>query len=486
MNFLGIDVGTQGARTVICNETGKVIALADCTFPPSHKSAMSNGWFEQQPADWWKAVVKTLQEVTASLKEKHFSSESIKGISVTSTSGTVCTIDGSQQVLGPAIMYNDKRSEKEAIEVQAVGAELAQKLGYRFSASFALPKLLWLLRHEQELFHKARYLLSPTDFIIGKLTGEFGFTDYSNALKTGYDLIEDRWPEFIETKLGIPLKKLPCVTAPGKEIALINRQVAAETGLDAGTRVYAGMTDSCASQVSTGAIGPGNWCSTLGTTLVIKGVTKHLIKDPQGRIYCHRHPDGYWLPGGSSNTGGECISTFFENSKLETLNRQAMTLIPTGILTYPLIKSGERFPFVQPRAKGFLPDPGLDEAIRYTACLEGVGYIERLSYQLLESLGAEIGDFIFTAGGANKATTWLQIRADILQKTLLIPRLSGGAMGAAIIAAAGSAFKGIVPAAKAMVQIEKEILPRKETSDVYSDSYNHFCEILRQHGYLSE
>jgi sugar (pentulose or hexulose) kinase len=486
--LIGIDIGTQGARVVACDVHGEIAAHAEAGFPPTQSN--QEGWAEQEPAAWWTAAVDCLQRVTAAI------SGEVGGVAVTSTSGTVCLLDEAGEPLRSAIMYNDPRAGAEAAEVDRAGAALADKLGYRFAASFALPRLVWLRRHEPALFTRARYLASPTDFIVGWLCGAYGITDYSNALKTGYDLIEDRWPAFIEAELSIPTARLPKVVAPGAHIGTVTARTAAETGLPKGTPVLAGMTDGCASQVSTGAVGPGQWNSTLGTTLVIKGVTRELLRDPEGRVYCHRHPDGYWLPGGASNTGGECIARRFDARQLDALNAAALRCAPTGLLVYPLARTGERFPFARPHAEGFAlhlagsaplsagPDqtPAVEEY--YTAHLEGVGYVERLAYDVLAGLGGEIGHEIYVAGGANHSEAWLQLRADILQKTLLVPDAGGGAKGAAILAAAGTVYDGIMAAAAAMVRIERRIEPRPALAAAYDERYAAFCAACRERGYL--
>jgi xylulokinase len=471
MALLGIDVGTQGARVLACDPTGHVLATAEEPFPVTS--------YEQQPEDWWRATTRTLRQVVGKLND------TIAGVSVTSTSGTVCLVDESGGTLGPALMYNHPRSSAEAVEVSAAGRTLEEKLGYRFASSFALPKLLWLKRHQPERFQAARHLLSPTDFIIGRLTGEFGVSDFTNVLKTGYDLIEQRWPQFIERELGIPIQKLPSVVPPATQIGVVSARAGSETGLPKGVPVLAGMTDGCASQVATGAVALNQWNSTLGTTLVLKGVTRELIRDPAGRVYCHRHPDGHWLPGGASNTGGECIARRFDSAKLGALAAEASRLTPTDLLIYPLVKTGERFPFLHPKAEGFTLGKAASEAESYTAHLEGVGYIERLAYEVLKQLGAEPAEEVYAAGGGAKVDAWLQIRADILQKTLLVPANSGGAMGAAILAAGGTIHKGIVPAAQAMVRITKRVEPRSSTKAAYDDRYVRFLDALRQRGYLA-
>jgi xylulokinase len=244
------------------------------------------------------------------------------------------------------------------------------------------------------------------------------------------------------------------------------------------------MTDGCASQISTGATAPGDWNSTLGTTLVIKGVTAELLRDPEGRIYSHRHPDGHWLPGGASNTGGEAITVQFPQEKWADLNARVLDLAPTDVIMYPLVRRGERFPFAHPGAEGFALDPASDEATAYVAHLEGVGYVERLAYDMLASLGAQIGESIYSAGGATRSQPWSQLRADILGRTLVRPEVTGGAMGAAIIAAAGHWYQGLIPATQAMVRIIEQVTPRPAMSAAYETRYQRFREACAARGYI--
>ncbi len=482
-HVLGIDVGTQGARVLVCDPHGAAVAHADHPFELEAVPGLPLGWAEQYPEDWWRATTICLRQACQGLREQGLSPEDIAGISLTSTSGTVCLVDGEGRALGSALMYSDRRAGAEAEEANVAGAALTAKLGYRFSASFSLPKLLWLRKHDPERFAAARYLLSPTDYIVGRLTGAWGVSDYNNVLKTGYDLVEGAWPAFIE-QLGIPRRLLPEVVAPGTPVGAITAEVAEATGLAAGTPVLAGMTDGCASQVSTGAVAPGQWNSTLGTTLVLKGVSRELLRDPLGRIYCHRHPDGHWLPGGASNTGGDSISRHFAPDDLPRLDALALRHSPTEVIIYPLERPGERFPFVNARAQGFRLGEPASEPELFAAYLEGVGYVERLAYETLASLGAEIAPTIHVAGGATRSAPWLQIRADILNRVLRVPQDSGGAMGAAIIAAGGTLYRGIIPAAREMVRIVAEVLPRPELVAAYADRYQRFCAACRERGYI--
>jgi xylulokinase len=483
---LGIDVGTQGARVVACDSQGVVKAQAAEPFALTTLAELPPRWAEQEPEMWWAAVTTCLCRVIADLRRQGHQPSVISALAVTSTSGTILPVDAKGTPLRPALMYNDSRAQAEAEEVQAVGQPLAAALGYRFNASFALAKILWLRKHEPQLFEATHRFIHAADFIVGRLTGEYGLTNLSDALKTGVDLLQERWPDFIESQLDLPLRQLPAVVRPGTPIALTSSTGAAVTGLPAGRPVLAGMTDGCTSQISTGAVAPGDWNSTLGTTLVIKGVTSELLSDPEGRIYSHRHPDGYWLPGGASNTGGEAIALRFPPEKWEQFNAQALALAPTKAIVYPLVRRGERFPFTRPEAAGFALNPPADEAANYVAHLEGVGYVERLAYEVLAGLGASLGDTIYSAGGATSSRAWSQLRADILGRTLVRPQVTGGAMGAAILAAAGTWYAGLIPAARAMVRLVERVEPRVDQAAAYETRYQQFREACAARGYISE
>ncbi len=132
---------------------------------------------------------------------------------------------------------------------------------------------------------------------------------------------------------------------------------------------------------------PGTWNTTIGTTLVIKGVTQNAVKDPQGRLYNHRHPGRFLDAGGASNTGADWVTRLF-GTDLAALNEAAAKLLPTQHLFYPLMQQGERFPFIAPQAQRF-ESPGLTDAERFTAGMEGVAYVERLAYEVIEQLSGE-------------------------------------------------------------------------------------------------
>ncbi|NNJ12014.1 carbohydrate kinase [Chloroflexales bacterium ZM16-3] len=477
--FAGIDVGTQGVRVVVADARGEVRARSSA---PLATDDGPGGRSEQRPDDWWLAAAACLRAATASLGSE---AQAIAALAVTATSGTVCLLDAGRRAVAPAIMYRDRRAVAEAAELNRAAAALCGRLGYRFDASFGLPKLLWLRRHAADLLDSAAHICHAADLIVGRLTGDYATTDWSHALKSGYDLIDLRWPEELLEPLGLPLKKLPRVIAPADPIAQVSPAAAEATGLPATAIVVAGMSDGCAAQIAGGAAEPGQWLSVLGTTLVLKGVSAALPHDPQGRVYAHRHPDGHWLPGAASSTGGAALAARFPGADLAALDARAAAITPGQAICYPLEGRGERFPFVAPQAEGFLLGAGAGGAAEYTAILEGVAYLERLAFAELTGLGYAVEGPVRAAGGGARSPVWLQIRADVLGRSLLVPREVEAAFGAAVIAAAALAHPGLGAATRAMSHARAEVAPRPDAAR-YDEPYDRFLEELRRRGYLAE
>ncbi len=476
MRILGIDIGTQGVRGVVCDEKGSVFAQADCAFEhldtssiPEHK--------EQRPTDWAKAMFFVISKCVKQSEEK------IDAVAIDGTSGTVVAIDKNGNELCDAIMYNDARAKKEAGEVHIAAADHEKKHGYVFNASYALPKILWVKNNQPDIYEKTWKFIHQADYAAGLLTGVFDVTDYSNALKTGYDLISEEWPSLIGS-VGIEKDKLPSVVAPGVRIANISEDAAEKTGLPVSAVLFAGASDGYASSLAAGLALPGEWATVIGTTMVLKGITKKMAVDPLGRIYSHKHPQGWWLPGGASNVGGRCLNEKFGKENFNEYNKTVKEHTPTGILAYPLTMKGERFPFVNPSAEGFYVNE--DENIRrsYAGTMEGVGYAEKLAYRVLEGLGCEVGDTILTSGGACKSAEWLQIRANILNKSLKVPKETDAAMGTAMIAAAGYMQGKLSDAVSSMVSFAVEVEPQEQYVDKYVEYYARFEEECKKRGYI--
>ncbi|RDC56387.1 carbohydrate kinase [Pedobacter chinensis] len=474
--FLGIDIGTQGARVVLLSNQGNLISEVEEVFPISDSSRE-----EQSPEAWWHSCLASLKKLLA---ENTIDKNKILAISVTSTSGTVIPLDGNNQPLHNAIMYSDKRSAPQGEICTAAALKFHNKGYTTFNSSSGLAKMLWFIQNYPEKAEKIAKWVHAADYITGKLSNEFGVTDYTNAFKSGYDVGDDYWPDYISTKLGIKKEWLARVVPSGTVIGKLNVQLAYELGLSEKTAITAGITDGCASQIASGAMRPGDWNTTIGTTMVIKGVTKNEIVDQQGRIYSHRHPAGYWMPGGASNTGADWVSAKFEND-LKHLNEAAAELIPTGKISYPLMQKGERFPIMAPNAYGF-EDENLSTEEKFAASMEGVAYLERYAFELISHLSGEKINTVYTAGGGSKSDVWLKIRANVMRCPIIKMKYVSGAVGAAILAASAVYFDDIIEAVKKLTIVEKKFLPEAWLADQYDIHYREFMEELVKKDFIKQ
>lgn len=469
MLYMGIDVGTQGVRCVVANEKGAVAAAKSVAF--AKLNIAEDGLYEQLPADWRAAAEAAIADCAAQLRQAGVSPDAIRAISIDGTSGTIVPLDGDNRPLTNGLMYNDPRAKAEATAVHAAMAAHEKKLGLKFGASFSLPRVLWFKQQRPEIYEKARVFAHQADYIAGLLCGEYRVSDYSNALKTGYDLIDHRWPSEI-SGLGVDADKLPTIVRPGAEIAHVTKEAAERLGLSEKTVVVGGSTDGYASALAAGAVEAGSWASIIGTTFVLKGVTKELVIDPNGSSYSHRLPSGEWLLGGASNLGGKCLNLCANGRSFDELNAESESLIPTGVRCYPLTGKGERFPFVDAGFEPFYIGDIFGGRL-YPALMEGVGFGERYAFERMEALGAQVGDTICTTGGACRSELWLRIRASILNRRLQVPKVVDAAMGSALVAASGD-FGSLGAAAKAMIQYEKTVEPDAKLVGCYEEIYRQF------------
>jgi len=479
--YIGIDLGTQGARALAVDSAGTVQARAERAFPAATLRAPQPGWFEQSPLAWREAVLGALGEISQALGSRR---AEVAAVAACGTSGTLCLVDASGEPLGEAIMYADTRATAEAEEAAAAWQGLVDKVGYTISSSYALPRLLWVRAHEPERFARTRWALSPADLVAGWLSGVWGVSDWTNMLKTGYDTVATAWPSEAFDRLGLDLRILPRVQAPGAVIGPLQREVAEAFGLPPSALVASGATDGTAAQLASGAAAPGQWNTTIGTTLVLKGVSRRIIVDPLGRVYCHRHPDGFWLPGGASSTGADCLAQRFSAEDLAALDAAALSLSPTPLTVYPLARRGERFPFVRPDAEGFELGTARSTAERYAAHLEGIACVERLAYDTVSALGAEVGDAVYTTGGGTRGRSFTQIRADLTGRAMRLAAVPEAALGAAILAASAATGQSVTAMTEAMVHIVAEVPPRAEQRVAYEAVYERFVSACRERGYL--
>ena len=476
---IGIDIGTGGVRVLAATLMGEVVATANADIEVSG-SKLALGWHEQNAEFWWVSVTACLSKVVDCLGDKV---GAVAALAVDATSGTVVCLDDVGSPVRPALMYNDSRSELEAQELCEVAAEHCDRHGYRFTSSFGAAKIAWLIRNEPDTVTRTRWFCHQADFIVGRLTGEFGITDYSNALKTGYDLFNRCWPPWIDT-FGNIRDRLPKVISPGERVGELSSAAVSRFGLPNRLVVVAGATDGTAGFLASGAHRVGDDNTTLGTTLVFKRLVESPIADEKSLLYSHRLPGGYWLPGAASNTGAEWIRKFYDNKNPADLDEQARQLLPSELVAYPLARTGERFPFFAPTAEGFCEPDTVNELERYAANLQGVAFTERLGYEILNTAtDVNCGD-VFATGAAARSNTWLQLRADVTGRTIHRPTHPESAFGSAVLAAT-TEQKDIWANARAMVQIERSFVPQDKYASVYEERFAKLKCLLEQRGYLS-
>lgn len=478
--FIGVDVGTQGVRVVLLDLKGSLLFDDGWVFPLNEKSRQ-----EQDPDEWWAYCVELLQRMVVAVRGT-IDLSNIKAIGVTSTSGTVIPLDAENKPLHNALMYSDKRSEDAGKACTTAASKYYGNSFNAFNSSSGLAKMLWFSQSHPDKAKKIAKWIHAADYITGKLSGKWGVTDFTNAFKSGYDVNKLRWPSYISAQLEIKEEWLPKVEPSGTVIGNLDRIQADLLGLNDNTLVTVGITDGCASQIAAGAIKPGDWNTTIGTTLVIKGATQKQIVDAKGRIYSHRHAiDGLWMPGGASNTGADWVSEKFANQDLTKLNASAAQLIPTGKVIYPLMQQGERFPILAPQAVGFGMD-NLSKEEMFAAAMEGVAYLERYAYELLKELSEEKVEVVYTAGGASNSDVWLKIRSSVLNKKIVKMKYVSGGVGAAILAASKTHFDNIIAAVAQLATIEKEVKPDQELSKKYDEGYRQFLQQLINREFITQ
>ena len=419
--FIGIDVGTTGCRAAALDEKGHVVGQISKPMPPPLKDGKK---IEQEPDVWWTATKSALGDLLDQVDRTL-----VRAIAVDGTSGTLLLADKTGRPLGPGLMYNDARANAAAERIGTLAPDISGAQG----ATSALAKLLHLA--EQGQTTKADHALHQADWIASRLSGQFGISDYNNALKLGYDVVHDCWPDWIRT-LALPARLFPTILPPGAVIGSISKDQAAAFGLSPETLIVAGTTDGVAAFLATGASALGDAVTSLGSTLVVKQLADRPLFDANSGVYSHRLGD-LWLPGGASNSGGAALAQFFDAEAIEQLTPLLSPERATGLDYYPLPSKGERFPISDPeKASVVVPRPD-DDAAFLQALLEGVAGIEALAYQKLEALGAPAVKKILTVGGGAANPAWTEIRRLRLGVEVAPAKTTEAAFGAARLAMKG-------------------------------------------------
>lgn len=352
----------------------------------------------------------------------------LRAIAIDGTSSTVLLLDAEGNPLFDPILYNDDRGK----DVQKLLQSFAPSDHLVNSATSSLAKFLWW--SQQPAFSQARYFCHQADWLGGLLHGQLGISDYHNALKLGYNTQRLTYPAWLQGQPWFHL--LPQITEPGTAIAPLLPDVAKRWQLPATCWVYSGTTDSIAAFLASGASQPGEAVTSLGSTLVLKLLSKTPVTDLGSGIYSHRLGN-LWLTGGASNAGGAVLQHFFSPPDLERLSEQIDPRQPSALDYYPLLQPGERFPLNDPHLKPRLTPRPDDDAAFLHGLLESLGRIEALGYQKLQQLGATPVSQIFTAGGGSNNLPWQKIRERLLGVPVAKSPQSEATYGTACLAQQG-------------------------------------------------
>jgi len=481
--FLGLDVSTTSSKALLINRKGEVLGTASS---PHSLSSPKPLWSEQDPTQWWQAVVQSIQEV---IMQTGISTPEIEAIGLTGQMHGLVLLDADGEVLRPAILWNDQRCQAQCDEIhRRVGKEkFIQISGNVALPGFTAPKILWVAENEPEIYARVQHVLLPKDYIRYKLTGEFAMDKADGSGTVLFDLKTRDWSEELLSALDIPRQWMPPTFEGPETTGLVCEPAAALTGLPLGTPVAAGGGDQAAGAVGVGAVVPGIIGLTVGTSGVIFAATPSPLIEPEGRLhaFCHAVPGLWHFMGVMLSAAGSLQwyrDTLAPNISFDDLLREA-EVVPAGsdgLLFLPYL-SGERTPHPDPLARGAF----IGLTLRHTrghmtrAVLEGVAFGLKDSFNLIREAGLERVSQVRASGGGTKGALWRQILADVLESELVsVNTTEGGAFGAALLAGVGQgAWKDVISACEATIQITGKTEPNPDTFEVYRHAYQVYREL---------
>jgi xylulokinase len=436
--LIGLDVGTSGVKGVAIEEDGRVLATATADYP---LSTPQPGWSEQDPRDWWEAAQRVLAELPDG------------PIGLSGQMHGLVVLDEHDEVLRPAILWNDQRTGEECAEIERrIGLErLVELTGNRALTGFTAPKLLWLQRHEPDVYSRVRHVLLPADYVRFKLTGErtIDAADASGTLL--FDVRNRRWSEEVCEALEVPLEWLPSAHE-ATEVATAGDQAAGALGV--------------------GIAAPGPVSVVLGTSGVVFAVLPAYEVDPRLHVFCHAVP-GTWHAMGVmlSAAGSFAWLRHALGAAYGELDVEAARWEP-GVegLSFAPYLAGERTPYPDPDARGAFVGLSLrhDRGALARAVLEGVAFGLRDSLDLLRELGVEptVGR---VSGGGAKSELWVRVVASVLRLPLERMQLEeGAAYGAALLAGVKSGvFADAEDAVARCVRVRDRIEPEWDYEELY-------------------
>ncbi|MGC1227464.1 MAG: xylulokinase [Candidatus Sulfotelmatobacter sp.] len=481
MRFLGIDVGTGGTRALVIDESGAVVSSASEEHQPFASPQI--GWAEQDPDDWWRACGVAIKKA---LERGGVPPQRIGCVGLSGQMHGAVLLDGQGQVVRPALIWCDVRTQKQADELTStIGAKRLRDLTCNPAlVNFTLTKCLWVRENEPENWSRVRSLLLPKDYVRFRLTGERA-TDVADASGTLLlDVADRRWSQEMLDLVHIDRGVLPALYESPEICGRISEGGAAATGLIPGTPVVAGAGDQAANAIGIGVVTPGAVSATIGTSGVVLAATNIPALDPEGRVhtFCHASANR-WLVMGVTQAAGLSLRWFRDQfgainghrDSYEDLTLQAAQ-IPAGsdgLLWAPYLM-GERTPYLDARARGMLVGLTASHTRAHVirAILEGVAFSLRDTFTIFEEIAVPVKTIRLGGGGA-RSPLWRQIQADVYGRPVQIVAVEeGAAYGAAILAGVGAnAWPSVDAACATVVHVGSATTPNAQDSSVMERAY---------------
>jgi xylulokinase len=481
--LLGIDVSTTATKSVLVDTSGAVIGSAAVEYGFETPQAL---WSEQDPNLWWDGAVHSIRVL---FSELGILPTDIAGIGLTGQMHGLVLLDEAGEILRPAILWNDQRTEHECREIRRrIGQERFLKIsGNEVLTGFTAPKILWVQKHEPEIYARAAHVLLPKDYVRFKLTGEYALDKADGAGTVLMDIRSRDWSVEILNALGIPSGWMPALYEGPEITGVLNHQAAQETGLLAGTPVVAGGGDQSAQAVGVGAVETGIVALTLGTSGVVFAGLDEPVIEPQGRLhaFCHAVPGKWHLMGVMLSAGGSLRwfrDAFSPEQSFPDLLGPAADVNPgAGGLYFLPYLTGERTPHPDPHARAAfvgltvrhkMPDLTL-------AVLEGVAFGLKDCFNLMLSAGLPEIKQVRISGGGARSPIWRQIIADVLGIELVTTNTTeGAAYGAALLAGVGiEIWPDVASACAAVIWTADRTTVHSESSEQYHAIYDTYRSI---------
>lgn len=471
--LIGIDIGTSGTKSILMDENGVLLASATAEYPLYQPQ---NGWAEQDPEDWWHAVCKTLQEITAKIDPK-----AIAGIGLSGQMHSVVLLNENNQVIRPAILWCDQRTDAECKQIESI---LGREKLVAITANPALPgftasKLVWLQNHEPENYARCRHILLAKDYIRFRLTGEYA-TEVSDA--AGMQLLDvpNRcWSEEVCQALHVDMEMLPKVYESPEITGRVTADASAKTGVPAGVVVAGGAGDNAAAAVGTGVYAHGKAFTSIGTSGVVFAPTNKPVIDPKGRIhtFCAAVP-GTWHVMGVTQAAGLSLN-WFRNTLAKDASYKELDEACKGIaigcdkLIYLPYLMGERTPILDSNARGVFFGLSAMHTREHMArsVMEGVSFSLYSCLLLLREMNIELHEMVL-CGGGSKSAFWKQMICDVYDMPVHTVLGEGAALGAAILGGcAAGVYASVAEGCERAVRKAEETLPKADAHEAYEAYY---------------